>query len=514
MSTLLLVVLGGLVPAAAYLWGIVPLGVAGEWTWGYRPLPGWLAFLPVVGFALLLAGYLWLADLLAGNGRAGVLRPDASSPERRSGSCHWLAVALLPIVGLLFQIALAFLNHNEEGSTGMYNVPVVILHGGTTGHFTQAGQIRSVSEFVDDYAAKLPTFKTHSHTHMPGAVLLFYVLRRSVEASPALQDLSHSVATALGVDLQSLVNPPLLMPPAAAAAFLCALVLMMLGCLGALPVYCLGRMLACPRIGLVAALLYLLLPSLGAFSPTLDQVYPLLSASAVLVAYQGWKRQRPVLLFAAGVVISVGIFVSFAFLTLLFVLAAMFALDTWREGMPNRRFLIWSAAAFLLGLASIQVLVYAAWDINVLEVFLESMRVNRDVYLERFQKTYWKWIGYNLYDFLSFCGFAVSGLFFAAVAQEMRNFGIRDRSSDVGTVALAFATTLLVLNFSGIVLGEAARVWIFLTPLVVVPAASFAVKRLGYRIAPGLATLLVVLQFVQAVVFKSRLEVLSVAAAG
>ena len=118
-------------------------------------------------------------------------------------------------------------------------------------------------------------------------------------------------------------------------------------------------------------------------------------------------------------------------------------------------------------------------------------------------RTYYLWIGYNLWHFFLFTGTAISFFFALRVYTGVKKIFMAKNFSLSDAILFSFITTLLALNFSGQNLGEVARLWIFLSPLVVLLAMD-GVKRELQKIT---FFTIMFCQFIQAVIFKLFVDV-------
>jgi len=221
--------------------------------------------------------------------------------------------------------------------------------------------------------------------------------------------------------------------------------------------------------------------------------------------------------FASALVFDLSMFLSFAFLALLPVLAifAVFvALDT-RE--RDFRFLLKTAAIFLTGVALFYFGVNFLLSLDMIEVFRGVLVSLNSCILER---TYSKWAVFNLYDFFSFLGIPLFLLFVKSSVPAVR--GVFHRAvRQKNFLVYAFLITLLLLEVLGKNRGETARLWLFLVPFaVMIAAAGFEdlgnvrnegdqKQRYGEGSFFSIAVLLS-LQFVQLLVFKAYLTTIYV----
>ena len=86
-------------------------------------------------------------------------------------------------------------------------------------------------------------------------------------------------------------------------------------------------------------------------------------------------------------------------------------------------------------------------------------------------RPYLPWIWGNIVDFFVFIGIPLTIGFLWQILKELAS-GIKERSlSSFSPILWAFVITFIILLLSGKVRGEAARMWLFLTPMVIIPAS-------------------------------------------
>ena len=366
-----------------------------------------------------------------------------------------------------------------------------------------------------DYIQRLPMTGPMIHVgqHPPGGVVFYWTLLRLCESSPGLTETLLRAGDALtvgGADAFELAK--LAAAPFERAAIWASFFVLAGACaLTAAPVYLLARQEAGPRAGLAAAGLCLTMPSLHLFAPHVDQSHLLLSATVAAVWAWGLRRGSWWRTGLAGAGLGLCLAVGLHFVALAGVCALSAVLwargreDTW--GRVCRRSL-----GPLLGLAGGLLLVvlgqYVLLGHHVLRVWWICL-AKHETFYDHFPRTYWKWLLANGLEFGLFTGVGtvlMAALWLTTACGALRR---REETTPAASVALASAAVLVLLNLSGKNLSEVARLWMFLMP-VGAAAGGAALARLG-RLAPARWVWLVVAaQFVQAVVFKLRLDVFSI----
>jgi methylthioxylose transferase len=476
-ALILLSLLGAL---GAIFWVISnrPIGVTGEWTWPTRTVIG--ANLPVAltGVALLIAAAGWLTR---------VKRWEKTS---RRGRAAWLVALVL----LAWLLALGILQMPDQPG---YVAGGIIAGPQTTSYFTAALNMTHLAVAIKEFPLHMQSTNQliHVRTHPPGPIVFFWSINRLMESSPGLQRITERLYRLSDrQDISALteyVTRDLGFPFTRAnslAAVASAALLPLFGSLFLLPLYWLGRRLFDPDTALRGCLLATVIPAFLLFAPAIDQLV-LLFAVLIMASFPPLlKRGNPVigLAFALGVFISLGLMILPLFLGLWWLLDSR-AGKNLRLAPPRKLALgiIGGAAIFLAFYGLLRLIL----GFDFPQVVKIGLSAHREITLHEAARTYWKWVLYNPVEFAFFLGVPIS---LWALA------GLR------GGFALGWIASLLLLNFSGTVLGETGRIWLFLMP----PAALIAAARLGQlgkRFDLGFFTALV-LQIGQALVMKVGLD--------
>jgi hypothetical protein len=296
-----------------------------------------------------------------------------------------------------------------------------------TSYYTDAARIEDVGAFLRDFSWK--PLEHHSSTHPPGPVLYYWVFVRLFGPEPAalIGGALIGVLASLGV--------------AVAYAFA-------------------GLWTTEPARRLGACFMYALMPALAAVLPSFDQLYPMLTMCAMLA----WRRalERPWAAVALGLLAFGMTTLAYQFLLLAipFALYAMVELRA-RGWEPKLRIAIVRATAIAFGVwLAANVLVTFATPFNPAESFVAAL--GRQARYQAFmQRPYWTSLIYDPYDFFLGGGIIVIPLLVIHLAREARR-----------EVALTVAglLSLLIVDLSGLIRCEAARVWLFLQPFAIVPA--------------------------------------------
>ncbi len=486
--------LAGLLTAVvgALLWtNLLPLGVSRQWVWRLRETP----LMP--GRASLAAA---AASLLAALVVLDSLRAGRVPTKRRCG----LLLALLIVLGAVAAMGIA-----ANDRAYWVSAPAVIVSDVSMGYYHQALQIPHVSRYLAEYRRRAsdPDIPDRVRTHPPGPVLFCYALRSYFLSHPYVPGaLGHILEGRLGLTVPNLrqtirnFTAVPLSPLDAIIALVVALILSTIWVLIALPAFGIGAVIFDRRVGLIMALLAISLPSLLHFTPTIDGLGAVLAATFVYLWLLALRGRRWWAYLLAGAAAAIMLMWSFGYPTLA-VLAVAVAITAWRQAsLDQRRAIGGGLAVCLATFVTAYAALYAWSGYNVLSALLASLTAHQQI-LASWGRSYWVWVPMNLYDLLLFMGPALATVAVATTCQGLS-------SHRWPHLAHSFVWGLIVivglLLISGSTRGEVGRIWVFLMPLVALPAAySLAELREGKLVWTGAG--LMTLQVVFAIVLSSKL---------
>jgi hypothetical protein len=259
-------------------------------------------------------------------------------------------------------------------------------------------------------------------------------------------------------------------------------------------IYMFTRQLVDPESAIVPAILYLFIPSVILIPMFLDQVlYPLLFMGGILLLWYVVIKQSILLAFAAGIYIYCVVFFTFAMAPLLPFFVLLVGLD-YLLNRKKRRFVQPVLLFVVLGLGILVALISFRLFLNY-DILLRYETANRVVrnfdFVLRTGGTMTDVLAttairptvgqilraalMNNLEFATALGIPVYLLFlWGVVATVTRLVRRRVTDSDIVLGALFFA--FLALNLYGQMLGEAARLWIYWVPMVVIFAGLELVR--------------------------------------
>lgn len=442
-----------------FLWATeIPLGIPGEWTWprlGYAQqslfvmAPG-LLMLFVVGLM-----YLWIS-----------VRGLDRSRER-----------YVPHLALLFGLGLAWsilLQWSGPQVPSDLKPLLVTQDRGASGYFEEARRIRDFPAFLAGYNQWIEDGETaqrvlHQGTHPPGLIMVHRGMQGLMATYPSLQSivlvtLPNSIYEAFRsiipeygrTTAQSLLA-------ALWAVFLTTQVAAMLPMV---LLFIVLRQIASQRTAWIAAAIWPLVPAIHVFVPKSDVLFPLITMLAVCGLVQG-RRGRTC---SGGILMGLsawfGMVLSLAFAAVLCLLISVVLIMKIRTSQSGKHGISigWTDCTIAAETYVLATLLFG-WmtGIHLIETWRLNW-MNHEGFYDQFQRTYRLWLPVNLVEL----GFAIGLPLFAGVicwGMSVRSNVARSESVPTA-LSLGWILTWLLLWVSGKNMGEAARLWIFLMPLM------------------------------------------------
>ena len=394
------------------------------WKWGYHDGP----FAAYAALALAALGFVyWIFS-----------QPDSQQNARRG-----------VIAATLLHLFLTF-SYVGFAPDSFGNIAGRVEHPDINSYHSEAQRVDDVGQWLATFPERAPSFLLHAKTHPPGPILYYVFLNRVFG--------THSGALIGGI---------------------------LLGLLGALAIpllYLLVREISgSARAGLVAATLWAILPGPILMLTSFDALFPALTLAMVV----RWRRalSASTLLKTSAAAGACGclMFVALLFAHNILVLGAWFSLSTGlavlfeATGEGRRNALI--AAASGIGVASAAVLagfalLFTLTGYNHIAALRAAVEMQETLSMQ-LHRPYNYTVVWDLYDFFLAAGWVMFGLVVSFFG------GWRSYSRGTRAFAIAAIGTLLIVDLSGLLAAEAARVWLFLQPFTVALAAVELSRRSG-----------------------------------
>jgi hypothetical protein len=266
-------------------------------------------------------------------------------------------------------------------------------------------------------------------------------------------------------------------------------------------------------------------PSLLVFGSGPDGLNCLLGVAVMTSGLKAMSGERPWLWAAAGgILLAFAVTASYA-LTVMVILLAAFMLAAAISGRGWLRYVSrWVIIIFIAtaALAIFQVIT----RYEQVAVFKRAYRTNQELIMagenvfeligraigrggsnlpQPGERRYWIYVFGNIYSTLFIMGIPAAVLY---TREMFRIFSRKTvRRSFYGRAMIGFLAVFLINNFSGLVLGEVERIWLFLIPAFLVPAAV-ELKRLARKEGGKTLTAAVfILTITQSLVYNTLLGV-------
>lgn len=351
-------------------------------------------------------------------------RFQASQESRRSA----IAMLVLTQAFLLF----SYVSLSEHS---IDTVERRIRDADITSYYSEALAIHDLSHWISHYDQLLPHMRGHTTTHPPGGILFFYFWIK------ALGDRSAALWAGIAIGL--------------------------VACLAVPAIYLLTqRLTRNPESAFASAAVWAALPGIIVIFPSLDQIYPVLT---ILLLYF-WEqsaiggRLRYVAAFVATLFCALLFSHSFLLLGAYFVLSAAFAVALSEDKKATWRNVLAPGAIGLLLLCGLFAGAYWLFGYNHVAALRQSIRIQEGL-ARTWGRPYHLAVFWDLYDFFLASGWIFLGILAVAATRWKTDW------SSWGPALRAFAPAalgcLLIVDLSGLLRTEAARVWLFLQPLVV-----------------------------------------------
>lgn len=469
---LLLAVVGSLL---FLLFPVLPLGIPGEWEWTRQRLPQDIteAFDRLV--PSLLAGAVLLAFCRLG--------------DRQFANGHsWTRVLLLTFLvagSYAWQTAVrqcAASPHRELR-------PLWILYDKyASGYFFEAAFVStSPRELLATYEARMAKGDVlHEGTHPPGLFLFNQWALIATENSSALTSFAEWTQSAetlrmfRSAESQAGMSRPMGRTELAALC-LVSFVSSVLSSMTVLPVYGIVRLLSDRTAAWRAACLTVTIPCIAVFAPRSDVVYAFSGTLLLWLFIRSMlsKSLTGRISFAVitGLWMTICLATSLAHLPVL-VAATLFASVMLLErGLENRRSILISGVFMLSVFFALITSFDFLTDCSLLKVWKMNL-TNHSAFYGTSPRTWWKWMLVNPLELSLSIGLPLAmmvALTFQAFAKDVVSSWRLNRSEKSNTDhshqmfafrALLFSllATWTALWLSGKNMGEAARLWCFLTP--------------------------------------------------
>lgn len=436
----------------AFAAGKIDIGVPGEWLWKRQSIGVALDIAIPIGTAVIvIAAYLAIIRYFS----------------RRIGSSSRAATLIIPAVAMMSFFLLWAIQTCAPSPHRQLKPNWILYDWGASGYFDEARKVESLRAYFDNYEAEMAKGEVlHKGTHPPGLVVanfgLLRICRDSDSTSNAiLATMPDSVATTFG----ELVPDSTLPKNDRAALWLSVILTHLIAAFAVVPLYLLLRRDLDAQRSLLVVSLWPLIPGLAVFLPKSDALYPLIGSLFLWLGIAAWEKDSIFRAAASALVFWIGMMLSLAMLPFA-ALAGIYSLLRWKQHGPNRK----QATKFICGFGGSFVgataVFYAVTGIRLWKTWVMNFH-NHAGFYEQFERTYSKWLIANPLELALTVGAPVLVM---AVVGATLIFRKEARTQSIAPVSVLIVWALLWL--SGKNMGEAARLWLLLTPMFIWASGS------------------------------------------
>ena len=458
----------------------VPLGVPDEWVWRRQQLPETLieamdrlAIPAIVGAIVVAFGQF---------------------VDRRIEKSSKLVCAVF--VAMLVVGAFSWLNAVRQSAATPHRElrPLWVLYDRfASGYFFEAAfHTSSAKELLAGYEQRMAKGDVlHEGTHPPGLFLLNFWAVKATARSDTLTALAELTISTESVRLFRMMEADVQIARPLSRSEFAALCLVsflstLFSAMTVIPVYVLVSRLVNRRAGWRTACVMLTIPSLAVFAPRSDIVYAFSATLILCMLVQSVvaesKLARCVWAAMAGVTVFGVLTVSLAHIPVL-VACSLFYLVIC-VGSPSHRIpwphVVLSGSVALVMFALAVIVWGNATDCNLPRVWSWNLS-NHAGFYKQSSRTWWKWFLVNPVELSISIGLPLTFVFLESLARIFKGLKAelmaKSESAENGqvTVMVRLVVCLFVtwaaLWLSGKNMGEAARLWCFLTPWFVIGAS-------------------------------------------
>lgn len=299
----------------------------------------------------------------------------------------------------------------------------------------EAGFLAKYSQLLPVESSAKHYFSSHSSTHPPGAILLYYFASK----------ISNNL-------------------------FFLGLFNILLGTLALVPTYLVTNQLYGREAARKAAWIYMLVPGIVLYAATcFDATLPFFFGFLVYFFLKALEKRAWLYIPLFGLFAVLNLLLSFTIgLTLPFFII-FFLLVAKKIKYP-----VWKAVGLLCAPLLFQFLLYIWTSYSPWTVFTVA-RQNQQLFMADFPRPYSYFVFGDLVDFFFFLGIPLTVLIGLNLIQVIKKIK-KHETLILDALFIAFLLTLLIYNLTGLVRGEAARVWLFLIPLAVASLVPFSLN--------------------------------------
>lgn len=421
-----------------------------DWQWSYFFVNTLHKIYPVILISILLIGVFILRE-----------NKKFIIPKK-----NLVFIFFIMILCFFFQLSLLFFSRS-----GVLVLLHRILNPELNGYFTASLTIHNVADFLRNYNDIMLDFVYHAKSHPPGAILFFYALKHLIVPFTIFIDFVNTL-TPTHSDVKQFWE--VLHPVDKATALFSAFFIPLLSTFSLIPLYYSAKILYGARVALRSIFLFFFIPTIVFFIPINDSFLHIFSLSAFYFLLYGLSKKNLFSFFASGVILFFGVLFNLSLLPVLLLLF-IFALIYLKNKKTIFSDYLKGGISFTGGFFLPAVLLYLFFQFNFLQI-MHTITTHAPGNLGR---SYLVWIYFNIQDFLIFCGIPTAFIFLLMIRQSFIHL-MKKQLTKIDPLFSAFFIMIMVLNFSGFVLGEVGRIWLPYIPFMVLITVSFMTNKLKF----------------------------------
>jgi hypothetical protein len=348
--------------------------------------------------------------------------------------------------------------------------------GITTGQHWAAPRVDWDGGEWQQWTEVMTRLEGHISTSPPGLPMLYAALNSGLDNLP-VTDMLHRSLLSYQCNNYTLLN----YSPAEWASAWFGMLMPLWAGLAVFPMYGAARRVAGRTSAKVITVWWPLVPGVIAFAASWSTFYPLLSVTAfwlLLMGLEAEGRRGAPVIFLAGLVNGVALFLNFTFLPLIFLFGAYTIARYWlierrtqqhRLKAPGLLRPIAMGVWFGLGTALPWIVFWVLGG----ETPIAMLQTAFDNHLD-LDRPYAFWVWMHVWDWALWTGVGLAALWLIGLWRWWRS-----REFPPPLLSLALLATVIVLTLSGTTQGESGRIWLFLSPFVLLAGLE------GLRYAAG-----------------------------
>lgn len=346
------------------------------------------------------------------------------------------------------------------------------LSGGATGWHYASTDIDDLDETLSNWPTFMDSYvgqSSHMTTSPPGLPLAFYSTIQFFDAVPVLADTVGPPLREAQCHHDRVVGWSL--HPGYTNAELSSTWLGMLmplfAALTVIPLYALSKRFFSIDTAHWSIIWWPLVPSVLMFTPNPTPLYAAIGLSVVYLLLFALQTSKVIPLLAAGAVMGLGIFLHFTLLPIVFLCGFLTLAYHWQKrDNLDRRWSIRVGVWYGVGLSIVWLIYWVVSGITLIDI----MRQTFDEHLA-LDRPYWPWLFLHLNDIFMFTGWSIV----LAAVLTLIAIGRKLLSSEdlcLGEwLLVGAALTLALMDISGTTQGESGRIWLFISPFMLIAAA-------------------------------------------